>query len=355
MANHFSYQSSHGNSSDQVMYTTSNRSRSESGGSDSSRDSSRGSGNSGNSGKPRRRSHRPRGCRGGSNRRRQKNGEGGNKPFFKKTYNSDFKNRVHGKFSQSSINQNHHAITSVTSEEDFVTNNSNKNGGQGSLRLGTFNNNPAKEYNIILPDYPFPNSGISVPTASDVQPRGNTHGHNLKAYYRNHAPKYLGEPENDYPLLSSSFSESSSDTIFEQRDAYIQSTHEDGILPPPPSEELFNRSNQVLSGPNPYALKSSGSGSVNNSNPAYVTHSYAAPNPASSIVLPVSRSLPHLMDTTPNMTPCLPGITQQSHNEFDFDYRAQRLEKQRQNVVGGSLFVTSPRSFLMSCTSSFSD
>jgi len=36
-----------------------------------------------------------------------------------------------------------------------------------------------------------------------------------------------------------------------------------------------------------------------------------------------------------------------------YEYRAERLEKQRQNVEGGSLFVTSPRSFLMGMKKSF--
>lgn len=329
MANHFSYQSSHGNSNEQVMYT-SNRSRSESGSSDSSR-------GSGNSGKPRRRSHRPRGCRGGSNRRRQKNAEGGNKPFFKKTYNSDFKNRVQGKFSHSSMNQNHLA---GPSEEEFLANKVRKNDGQSSYYRGSYNNNSGKDYNVILPDYPYPKSGISIATAPE-QARRNAHGQ----YYGNFAPKYVGEPENDYPHLQSSFSESSSDSIIDQRD---------GILPPPPSDELFHgRQNQILPGPNPYALKSSGSGSMNISNSAYVTHSYAAPTPAPAIVPPVSRPQPLLVDSNANMTSCLPGILQQVHNDVDFNYRAQRLEKQRQNVVGGSLFVTSPRSFLMSCKRSF--
>jgi len=179
------------------------------------------------------------------------------------------------------------------------------------------------------------------------------HGHNQPSYYGNYAPKYNGEPENDYPLLQSSFSESSSETIVEQRDAYTQNRHDEGILPPPPSDESFNHSNPILPGPNPYALNSYGSSSINNSNLVYVTHSNAASNPVPAMVLPVSRPQPNLVNPTPAMTPRLPGILQQAHNQVDFNYRAQRLEKQRQNVVGGSLFVTSPRSFLMSCKRSF--
>ena len=333
MANHFSYQSSHGNSNDQVMYT-SNRSRSESGSSDSSR-------SSGNSGKPRRRSHRPRGCRGGSNRRRQKNAEVGNKQFFKKTYNSDFKNRVQGKFSNSSMNQNHH---SGSSEEEFMTNNNTKNRGQGNFHRGSYNNNYGKDYNMNHSDYSYPKSGIA--TECDFQ-ANNPYGHNLQNYDRNYAPKYIGESENDYPMLQSSFSESSSDSV-----VYTQNKHDNGILPPPPSEELLNRPNHILPGPNPYALKSSGSEMISNRNTEHVTHNYAAQTPKPDLVVSVSRPRPLLVESNQNIMPCLPGL-QQAYNGVDFNYREQRLEKQRQSVVGGSLFVTSPRSFLMSCKKSF--
>ena len=330
MANHYSYQSSHSNSNDQVMYT-SNRSRSESGSSDSSR-------GSGNSGKPRRRSHRPRGCRGGSNRRKQKNAEGGNKQHFKKTYSSDFKNRVHGKFSQPLVNQNNYA---GPSEEEFFTKNSN-NGPQNNFRQGCLHKNPDNACNIVLLDYPHPKSAIS--TTSGLPFGGNIHGHSQqKGFYRNNAPRYVGESDNDYPLLQSSFSESSSESIIENRDA---------ILPPLPSDDLFDRPHQIIPGPNPYALKSSGAGSMIDSHPVYPTYGGPTPTTAPTIVLPVSRPQPQFVDSTPDVTMLLPGL-QQARKDIDFNYRAQRLEKQRQSVVGGSLFVTSPRSFLMSCKSSF--
>ena len=338
MANNFSYQSNNGNSSDQVMYT-SNRSRSESGSSDSSR-------GSGNSGKPRRRSHRPRGCRGGSNRRRQKNGEGGTRSSFKKTYNSDFKNRVHGKFLQPAANQ---SLNTVSSEEDSLTNSKRKNDDRCSFRLGSFDNNSGKDYNIILPDYGHVKSEVSAATVPDLQHGGNTYRQG-PIYYNSYARTYAVDQENDYPFLQSSFSESSCETISEHRESYSQNQHEDDILPPPPSEELFDRPSQIPSGPNPYALSSS-SGSILTKNQAYPTHTYAQ-NLAPDTVLPVSRPRPHLVESSPNMIPYLPGILQQVQNKVDYNYRAQRLEKQRQNVVGGSLFVTSPRSFLMSCKKS---
>ena len=320
MANNFAYQSGHGNSSDQVMYTTSNRSRSESGSSDSSR-------GSGNSGKPRRRSHRPRGCRGGSNRRKQKMAEAGNKPFFKKTYNSDFKSRVHGKFSNSSTNQ------------DFVINNNKKNHSRGSFHRESYNNDYGKDYNVT-----YPQTGPFLSAGSDLHTGANSYGHNLLPSY---GSKFMSEPENDYPVIHSSYSDSSSDSFMEQRDDYSQHNHDSGILPPLPSEELFNRSAHVPTGPNPYALKSSSSDYTNARKQVHVDNHYSIQTSGPSMVLPVSRQQPILVETNhQNMAPCLPGL-QQVSNDMDFNYRAHRLEKQRQNVVGGSLFITSPRSFLM--------
>jgi hypothetical protein len=48
-------------------------------------------------------------------------------------------------------------------------------------------------------------------------------------------------------------------------------------------------------------------------------------------------------------------VSNQSSSYQDHDYRAERLQKQRQDVEGGSLFVTSPRSFLMGFKKSFHD
>ena len=227
-----------------------------------------------------------------------------------------------------------------------MTNNNKKNRGQGNFHRGSYNNDYGKDYNNIHPDYHHPKSGMTVTT-------GNAFGHNPQGYDRNFSSEYVGEPENDYSFLQSSFSESSGDSIVEQRDVYNGNRHDGNILPPLPSEELFNRQTNILPGPNPYALKSSAPESFNNSNPTFMTHNYAAQKPAPAMALPVSRPRPLLVESNHNITPCLPGL-QQARNDVDLNnYRAQRLEKQRQNVVGGSLFVTSPRSFLMSCKRSF--
>ena len=374
MVNHISYQSNHNYHNNQVMYS-SNRSRTESGSSESSRGSgnSGNSGNSGssgnsdnnsgNSGRSRRRSHRPRGCRGGSNRRRYNSGEGRNKQqlFNKTTYNNDFKGRVQGKFSRPSMNHNGQP------EEELLVTNGQQYCDPNSFRRPSYNNhnNATQDFNYRVPEYTYPPSGISVSSQSDLHHSGIASSHNSNShYYRDTSAAYNGEPENDYPMLQSSFSESSSssETIFEDHNvAYAQSQqqqqqlqqqqdqgHGHGqILPPLPSNALFHHPKQIPFGPNPYALKTSCSSSSSNSTTISSSNNISN-TPSSVIERSVTRQ--SVMDTTMN----LPGILQRSsNNHIEFDYRAQRLEKQRQNVVGGSLFVTSPRSFLMSCKKSF--
>jgi hypothetical protein len=377
MVNHISYQSNHSYHNNQVMYS-SNRSRTESGSSESSRGSgnSGNSGNSsGNSGRSRRRSHRPRGCRGGSNRRRHNSGEGRNKQqlYNKTTYNNDFKSRVQGKFSRPSMNHN------GPPEEELLVTNGQQYCDPNSFRRPSYSNqsNATKDFNYRLPEYTYPPSGISVSSQSDFHHSGIASSRNINShYYRDTSAAYNGEPENDYPMLQSSFSESSSssETIFEEHDvAYAQSQQQQQqqhqqrqqrqqqdqdqdqdqghgqILPPLPSNALFHHPKQIPFGPNPYALKTSGSSNSNsNSNSTTISSSNNIfTTPSSVIERSVTRqSIISVVDTTMN----LPGILQRSNNNHtEFDYRAQRLEKQRQNVVGGSLFVTSPRSFLMSC------
>ena len=342
MVNHFSYQSNHGYHSNQVMYS-SNRSRTESGSSESSR-------GSGNSGPTRRRSHRPRGCRGGTNRRKQNNGEGKKKPHYNnKTYNHDFKNRVQGKFSRPPMEH------PGPLEEEFLVNTGQQLCDPNSFRRSSYNNNARKDLNHRLPDYPYNPSGISVSTRTEFHHAGSVSTSRNSQYYRDNSTVYNGEPENDYPLLlqsSSSDTSSSNETIFEQHDvAYNQNQYDVGhgqILPPLPSDALVHPLKQTPFGPNPYALKTSGYGSKI-STLQHTNNSFTTPSVIGrSVTRPQSTSL----DTAIHH---LPSILQPSHKHMDFDYRAQRLEKQRQNVVGGSLFATSPRSFLMSCKNSFNE
>jgi hypothetical protein len=362
MVNHISYQSNQSYHNNQVMYS-SNRSRTESGSSESSRgsgNSGNSDNNSGNSGRSRRRSHRPRGCRGGSNRRRHNSGEGRNKQqlYNKTTYNNDFKSRVQGKFSRPSMNHN------GPPEEELLVTNGQQYCDPNSFRRPSYNNhnNATKDFNYRLPEYTFP-SGISVSSQSDFHHSGIACSRNSNShYYRDTPEAYNVEPENNYPMLQSSFSESSSSSeiIFEEHDvAYAQSQQQQQqqqqdqghgqILPPLPSNALFHHPKQIPFGPNPYALKTSGSSISNSTTISSSNNIFTTPSPVIERS-ETRQSAISVVDTTMN----LPGILQRSNNNhIEFDYRAQRLEKQRQNVVGGSLFVTSPRSFLMSCKKSF--
>lgn len=253
-------------------------------------------------------------------------------------------------------------------EEELLVTNGQQYCDPNSFRRPSYNNhnNATKDFNYRLPEYTYPPSGISVSSQSDYHHSGIASSRNSNSqYYRDTSAAYNGEPENDYPMIQSSFSESSSssETIFEEHDvAYAQSQQQQQqqqqdkgrgqILPPLPSNALFHHPKQIPFGPNPYALKTSGSSSSSNSTTISSSNNIFT-TPSSVIERSVTRPSVTSVDTTMN----LPGILQRSNNNnhIEFDYRAQRLEKQRQNVVGGSLFVTSPRSFLMSCKKSFNE
>ena len=95
--------------------------------------------------------------------------------------------------------------------------------------------------------------------------------------------------------------------------------HQSGLILPPLPPATFQNQPIPPRGPNPYALQPTTQHNV------YQQH----------------QQHPYGMSFEPNI---------EKINTFiapDFEYRAERLAKQRQSVVGGSLFSTSPRSFLM--------
>lgn len=393
----------HGNS--QVMYS-SNRSRSESG----SSEGSRGSGSNSTNSRSRRRSHRPRGCRGGINRRKHNQGGiGKNKTHYNKTSQScDLKsNKVHQrKFSRSSsTDHHHHHHRPVPVENGLLVNNGQQHWDANKTFRRSFHNdiNMTKELNYRRHENPYQKTGImsvssTYPSSEDIYHHA---GQSASTYYKSqyYDERTTGynnnvEPENDYPLLQSSFSESSSsnETVFEGYDGYDSYSEQNQkqqqfnfgnnrqILPPlPPSEALYHPSKQVPFGPNPYALKISSS-AYGNGRTATSTYSNSkfrqvgSSNSVATSSLPLSmlersmslatRSRPDPLSDTTTIRHNVPGsiLHQKAPNDtndddnikniLSFDYRAHRIEKQRQNVVGGSLFVTSPRSFLMSCKKS---
>jgi hypothetical protein len=341
MVSHFQYSAQHvyqqsGNA--EQMIHASNRLRSESG----SSESSRGSGSTG-SRKFRRRSHRPRGCRGGSNRRRNNGGEGKKKVL---QYN---------------------LATDSWSHEAFRGNNFSYNNTNVPSRYSASFIPHDTHYQLqgIYSGYSNPPVDSSY---SDFLPPIGTYNSN------HHIDEHLGHPAGnsfgtiDIPSLQTSFSDSSNEMLGGYDD--------NQILPPMPTN-AFEDEPPIPTGPNPYALNNSTS-SKNMFNPNHMGHNAVRTtlvNVATAVPPPVVLAgvekrthrpgilepLEHVCsnicqnikigEIVTEMGKDFALISLDQSMGFDGDqdnnYRAQRLKKQRQNVEGGSLFVTSPRSFLM--------
>lgn len=349
MTNYLPYQPSNPYPSDQLMYL-SNRSRSESGSSESSR-------GSGNSSRSRRRCHRPRGCRGGSNRRRNISGEGMKKGVFNTS--SSAYGRPNGKIQYGANN--------VHSASDLSCHGYHPSDGH-SLQGGFYGGDGTRDLSFELPDF----------TAISTAP----HLDGISRYHKLDLERSSGRHEltMDFPPLQNSYSDSSVDLGMGQEEFFTgqrmlppmargllggtgraRSQQSDQILPPLPAH-AFDREETILSGPNPYALNLGTS-----TTSSFLPKSTIPPPPALPLPSPRLKK---------NETPIFPtklGRILSPHNasslivgsrndglghksqecvvdnndKLNDGYRAERLEKQRQNVQGGSLFVTSPRSFLM--------
>jgi hypothetical protein len=190
-------------------------------------------------------------------------------------------------------------------------------------------------------------SATTAPSTDYSSNGGSSHDQSSPFYYQS-------QMSIEFPAILQSFSDSSSEeAAMEQQKqlpkynnilppcAHSTNTNNnngDGyILPPLPSNAFEN--DPIPSGPNPYALKLS-------------THpeGYYSQHPQP----PLSRQHGYDYPTMPNLhfqqqPPSLQMPYDNHHNQQHppYDYHAERLEKQRQNVEGGSLFCTSPRSFLM--------
>jgi hypothetical protein len=330
-------------SGDQMMYE-SNRSRSDSGTSGSS-GSSRGSGKP-----PRRRSHRPRGCRGGSSRRRTTSVDNANGKPPVKSNDPSTNNKV-------PIDNN---------KQNSRTEQSSSKNDMDPSRQHNHYSIPVQEFSFPSPQpkpsglsrsyqdfhYQHGEDSISLPAAT--APSAD-YSSNVGSSYDQSSPFYYqSQMSTEYPAILRSFSDSSSEeAAMEQqkqpskynnmlppcaRNTNTNGNNDNGYsLPPLPSNAFENE--PIPSGPNPYALKLS-------------THpeGYYSQHPQP----PVSRQHGYGYPTTANLQfqeqpPSLQMPYSNHHNQQhpSYDYQAERLEKQRQDVQGGSLFVTSPRSFLM--------
>jgi hypothetical protein len=379
----FAFSSSSGNPNDFVVGGETihhgNRSRLDSGTSGSS-ESSKGSGKP-----PRRRSHRPRGCRGGSNRRRN-NADGAKKP----------NNNNKGRDAKTINNTGNKAALS-------------KHPNHNKQMIPDKNNGiSTQEYTILSREdcqqglrqrAVSASSSVSTSTAQMTDYSSSNESFENQMFFR------------DFSEIEPSFSDSSSEFGLHTSDSYSSIgstgnlTNNNQILPPLPSNSFQNE--YIPCGPNPYALKPATYDNTNNMvfsrenlphfhepshymmttatkfaggyatpmknlNPTHLHHnSY----PLQSYSDNIENGIIHMKDrnTHPAMGPpvartkllssgmanhtnynnsnnnnnnsCSSGITVTCSRENN--YRAERLEIQRQTVEGGSLFVTSPRSFLM--------
>jgi hypothetical protein len=422
----------------------SNRSRSDSGTSGSSA-STNGSGRP-----PRRRSHRPRGCRGGSSRRSRNNSlddKSAKKSIIQNNSNIN---------SSSSNNNNSIAIANTTATATNMVQSSTLNysnthnsyhessrrkGHDSSVkysfdksrktdhvpiiltnplqqRYGTEDqvyrllDRPSKQLSSTGKPYSlYPQSGgsghdsISNSTATTANGEesfsslsrnpamdfdlSSSFGYDTSSYYQQPASSF------ELPVLHQSYSDSSSEgMIFDHQNSYESHMNNDSgchILPPMPSTEfLQNERPPVSTGPNPYALKL-GSTHGNGYLPRHQQQNQSPARPQEMVKFMDTTNFAssagrhhqnyhhqqtqqhklkvgasgtqynvhhqnNTMQPPQHQAHIHPGPQQyhrphqqqpHSHQEFTFDYQTERLEKQRQNVEGGSLFVTSPRSFLM--------
>ena len=113
--------------------------------------------------------------------------------------------------------------------------------------------------------------------------------------------------------------------------------HQNGLILPPLPSAAFQNQPILPRGPNPYALQPTTQHNV------YHHHQHPYEVPFERKALKTSIEQDTIVDHNENPL----HLEQKVNQGPSFDYRAERLAKQRQSVEGGSLFCTSPRSFLM--------
>jgi hypothetical protein len=179
-------------------------------------------------------------------------------------------------------------------------------------------------------------------------------------YHSNSSFENIPNTQNSY---SDSSTEGAMDRRMFQPAQPFPNNRDNGVILPPLPAQAF-RTEPIPSGPNPYALKVATQQQQQQQPPRhhqdnfYPQHpsmqrdSMYMPAPARQQPLPQTTTATHFFNNNNNSN------NNHSHNNNNnnapqnygnqnHDYRAERLEKQRQTVVGGSLFVTSPRSFLL--------
>lgn len=258
----------------------------------------------------RRRSHRPRGCRGGSNRRKNKGGE--NRSSFNKSRKGLTKKQGSFTNQRSSFNKGSNA-----SEEILSTNNAKTNMGQ---QLGAY------EYDRALSLQEF-----GVPQA--------------EMFYSSeyHSSSSSGTD------LQESLSESSEEGI---QNLNTRSFHSDpndmGLILPPMAVKRNHESEPVrFRGPNPYALHPTTNQNISDLRlPVYGMYNHG------NAQGPEAHKMNHFYINGNVYSENLPHVGLLALNIPGMESKiSQHVTKQHQQPRpvrgGGSLFCTSPRSFLM--------
>jgi hypothetical protein len=245
----------------------------------------------------RRRSHRPRGCRGGSNRRKNNNGENKNR----NTYNKPVKKGMTKK--QESFKPSRPSYNNCTHEKKQSLSVSKEvSSGNMLSGPGRYANN-SSYFHPELDSSEF-SSLSEFNSASDLSSTGTD--------------------------IQASLSESSSEEgIPNPKALSFHPQNQNGyILPPLPSTAFQYLEPVPPRGPNPYALQ-----------PTTQHNIYPAQQQQQSFCMPypqLSQKVDHFFQgSNENPTPGLAAFQACPGP----DYKAQRLAKQRQSV-GGSLFCT---------------
>lgn len=382
---------------DQMSMCLSNRSRLDSGTSGSS-DSSKESGKP-----PRRRSHRPRGCRGGSSRRSRNNSadekqaNSNNKRILLPINNSQNTgcdaNNINN---DSQVNTTDNNKLNCCIIEKGTPYDKGRKAEQNQLKMPGASEFPLacrpnrQPPGLVSSSYIDYNSNYyqgeqeSFATASSTDYSSTVGSYDNRSYYS--SSNTTNSFSVDFPPINNSFSDASSEVdnnhAIEQQQQQQRyrtpSSHNsnklngmgnmidnDYILPPLPIN-AFQR-DPIPTGPNPYALKLT---SRHNSG-AYYRHSGPQQHHQQRHQLESSLTSGDNGSTANNIKIInqndynyAPNSATMQYSQHDwsalqqpysqlhpqnatYDYTAERIEKQRQNVEGGSLFVVSPRSFLM--------
>jgi hypothetical protein len=184
----------------------------------------------------------------------------------------------------------------------------------------------------------------------DVTSRSNPDYNSSAAWSNQDSSKSSSEFDSSTDLSTSSSSDiqrSFSDSSYEEgiplphhQSFKPHNRQNNGLILPPLPSTAFQKNDMRHRGPNPYALQ-----------PTTHHNVYEQHHQQQSFPMPFHQDSHNFEgsfqgrnenpDTELSVFQACPQPTK------NYNYKAERLDKQRQSIAGGSLFCTSPRSFLM--------